>query len=76
MALPCQASRQLRCNRSRARTVQQGRAGRVVVRAAAAAPAKAPATDLANLQFINPMWSQPKTEAVSIAAATYFCLQT
>jgi hypothetical protein len=49
--------------------LQQGRAGRVVVRAAAAAPAKAPATDLANLQFINPMWSQPKTEAVSSAAA-------
>jgi hypothetical protein len=48
--------------------VQQGRSGRVVVRAAAAAPAKA-STDLANLQFINPMWSQPKTEAVSSAAA-------
>lgn len=64
MALPCQASRQLRCSRgsSRARAVQQGRGGRLVVRAAAAAPAKA-STDLANLQFINPMWGQPKTEA-------------
>eukprot|EP00883_Tetradesmus_obliquus_P006410 jgi/Sobl393_1/16897/SZX72719.1 len=64
MALPCQASRQLRCSRgsSRARAVQHGRGGRLVVRAAAAAPAKA-STDLANLQFINPMWGQPKTEA-------------
>lgn len=66
MTLPCQASRQLRCSRgsSRARAVQQGRGGRLVVRAAAAAPAKA-STDLANLQFINAMWGQPKTEAVS-----------
>jgi hypothetical protein len=73
MALPCQAGRQLRCNRSsRARAVQQGRAGRVVVAAAAAAPAK-PSTDLANLQFINPMWSQPKTEAVSSSGSSSWC---
>jgi hypothetical protein len=70
MALPCQASRQLRCNSTsnRARTVQQARTGHVVVRAAAAAPAKA-SSDLADVQFINPMWGQPKTEAVSSSSA-------
>lgn len=67
MALTCQASRHVRCTRRSGRTAAAR--SRLVMRATAAAPAKTAAIDLSDLQFINPMWGQPKTEQVGNSSA-------